>query len=70
MNDDDLRELLQMVSGYDIEDIPDIVWTQRSVTGDPYDNNLNLHIDTFAPSWKVWLYGQDISVEHGPLTFV
>ena len=70
MSDADLRELLQMVSGYNIEHIPDIVWTQRSVTSNPHDNNLNLHVDTFAPSWKVWLYGQDIESEHGPLTYV
>lgn len=70
MDDEQLRGLLRMVSGYQDDDIPALVWTQRAVEGDPLDNNLDLHVDTFHPSWKVWLYAEDIESDHGPLTYV
>jgi hypothetical protein len=34
------------------------------------DINMGLPVDTFMPSWRVWLYAEDIGAEHGPLTFV
>ena len=70
MQDTEVLELLRMVSGYNSKDIPDLVWILRTVRGNAEDNNLNLHVDTFAPAWKVWLYAQDISIKDGPLHYV
>jgi hypothetical protein len=56
--------------GYNVADIPDAVWTLRTVEAAMADANMDLHVDTFMPSWKVWLYAEDIGAEHGPLTFV
>ena len=70
MNNNDLKELLVMVSGYKDADLPTLVWALRESVGNIDDNNLDLHVDTFAPSWKVWLYAEDIGEEHGPLTYV
>jgi glutaredoxin len=70
MNNNDLMKVLRMVSGYGDLDIPDLVWTLREVIGNKHDNNLDLHVDTFAPTWKIWLYAEDITLKHGPLTYV
>ena len=70
MNNSDINALLSMVSGYNYNDLPDIIWELRESIGKLNDNNLDLHVDTFAPSWKVWLYAEDIKDEHGPLTYV
>lgn len=68
--DDEVVALLRMVSGYNRKDIPDLVWRLRTVVGNDDDNNLNLHVDSVLPSWKVWLYAQEIRHEHGPLHYV
>ena len=70
MDEAAVQSLLKMVSGYADADLPELTWKLRSTVGNPDDNNLDLHVDTFAPSWKVWLYAQDIRAEHGPLTYV
>jgi hypothetical protein len=70
MSNDELRDILIMVSGYEAEDIPDLIWELRAVSSIEGDPNLDLHVDTFHPSWKVWLYGEDIEDRHGPFTFV
>eukprot|EP01050_Picozoa_sp_SAG11_P018288 SAG11_NODE_2741_length_3021_cov_3.097536_1_plen_380_part_00 len=63
MDNSDLSQILQMVSGYKMEDIPLAVWTMRAVESSATDINLDLHVDTFAPTWKIWLYGEDIAME-------
>jgi len=70
MNNQELTNVLTMVSGYGPLDLPELVWTLREVVGNANDNNLDLHIDTFCPTWKIWLYAENITMDHGPLTYV
>ena len=70
-----LADLLRMVSGYgDLAEagLPSLDWTLRSVTASAATNDANtdLHVDSCMPSWKVWLYAEDIDASHGPLTYV
>ena len=34
------------------------------------DDNCRLHVDTYMPAWKVWLYAEDVQDRHGPFTLV
>ena len=70
MSNEQVLDLLRMVSGYRDDDLPHLVWELRESVGKNVDNNLDLHVDTVAPTWKIWLYAEDIGDEHGPLTYV
>eukprot|EP00930_Biecheleria_cincta_P069874 TRINITY_DN57553_c0_g1_i1.p1 TRINITY_DN57553_c0_g1~~TRINITY_DN57553_c0_g1_i1.p1 ORF type:complete len:959 (-),score=102.88 TRINITY_DN57553_c0_g1_i1:82-2958(-) len=66
-----LRELMAMVSGYSLSSLPSSVsWELRTTSHIDNDPNLELHVDTFHPSQKMWLAAADINNEHGPFTFV
>lgn len=70
LTNEDVTELLMMASGYDISDIPALNWQLRVVKGDYCDLNLDLHVDTYQPSWKLWLYAEDIDESQGPTSYV
>jgi hypothetical protein len=40
------------------------------VTAQVDDKNTDLHVDSCMPSWKIWLYAEDIDESKGPLTYV
>jgi len=72
--DEGVLRLLRMVSGEDSIGIPEppLVWTPRNVTVQgPTDLQTQLHIDTFAPITKVWVFQDPPGVElsQGPLLF-
>ncbi|CAE7521405.1 unnamed protein product, partial [Symbiodinium sp. CCMP2592] len=72
--DKGVQQLLRMVSGEESEGIPELPlrWQARNVTvQETPDPQSQLHIDTFAPIVKVWVF-QDppgVSLEEGPLLF-
>mmetsp|Transcript_5297 Transcript_5297/g.7798 ORF Transcript_5297/g.7798 Transcript_5297/m.7798 type:complete len:853 (-) Transcript_5297:7-2565(-) len=70
MTNEDLKDILQMVSGYHERHIPQLTWQLRVVEADICDLNRDLHVDTYQPSWKVWLYAEDIDPSQGPLSYV
>lgn len=49
--------------GYRDEDIPALEWAKRDVHAAVADLNRDLHVDTFAPTWKVWLYAHDVEIQ-------
>ncbi|GAB5368066.1 hypothetical protein AAMO2058_001285900 [Amorphochlora amoebiformis] len=70
MTNEDVQELLMMISGFEASQIPDLTWQLRVVEAEGCDLNLDLHVDTYHPSWKVWLYAEDIDESNGPMNFV
>eukprot|EP00939_MAST-03C_sp_MAST-3C-sp1_P000206 g206.t1 len=72
MTNEDLVELLQMVSGYDRDMIPPIAWELRPVyhQNSSHDLNQDLHVDTYHASIKVWLYAENVTSDKGPFTVV
>ncbi|CAJ1334264.1 unnamed protein product [Effrenium voratum] len=70
--DQGVLELLRMVSGEDFEGIPEkLEWQQRNVTMQEADPQSQIHIDTFAPIVKVWVFHDPpgINMSQGPLLF-
>ncbi|CAE7288765.1 unnamed protein product [Symbiodinium sp. CCMP2456] len=72
--DKGVQQLLRMVSGEESEGIPELPlrWQARNVTvQETPDPQSQLHMDTFAPIVKVWVF-QDppgVSLDEGPLLF-
>ncbi|OLP74704.1 hypothetical protein AK812_SmicGene45683, partial [Symbiodinium microadriaticum] len=72
--DEGVQQLLRMVSGEESQGIPELPlrWQARNVTvQETPDPQSQLHIDTFAPIVKVWVF-QDppgVSLDEGPLLF-
>ena len=66
-----LRALMAMVSGFAEETLPlSVSWELRSTSILEGDPNLDLHVDTFHPSQKMWLAVTDIREEHGPFNSI
>jgi len=72
MTNQDLIEILMMVSGYSRDMIPDISWELRPVyhQNSSHDLNQDLHVDTYHASIKVWLYAENVTADKGPFTVV
>ncbi|CAE7365223.1 unnamed protein product [Symbiodinium natans] len=69
-----VQQLLRMASGEESEGIPELPlrWQARNVTvQENPDQQSQLHIDTFAPIVKVWVFQNPpgVSVDEGPLLF-
>eukprot|EP00756_Hemistasia_phaeocysticola_P033839 Hpha_TRINITY_DN16485_c2_g8::TRINITY_DN16485_c2_g8_i1::g.160458::m.160458 len=63
------RALLEMASAGD--PLPaDLSFVERIVTHHPADTQYQLHVDTFHPTVKVWVYDDTTTIEDGPLRVV
>lgn len=60
---------LRAVSGYRHLGASKFSRRFEGVTYDPEDPQLYMHVDTFLPSWKVWLF-ERTTAEQGPFHFV
>ena len=73
VGEEGLHELLRMVSGENNAATvprPPYDWAARNVTVMAgHDFQTDMHVDTFAAAIKVWVFGQGITSEHGPLNY-
>lgn len=64
--------LTRYVGGFDAEPIVCIqtIFGQAAPTGASTDPQTRLHMDTFHPTMKAWLFLEDVAPDQGPFTYV
>ena len=64
------RGLTRYVSSFDADPLVFIQTIFTRVDEDPPDPQTSMHIDTFHPTMKAWLFLEDVAEEDGPLCYV
>jgi hypothetical protein len=64
------RGLTRYVSSFDIEPVVYIQTIFSHVSGRKNDPQTNMHMDTFHPTMKAWLFLHDVEEATGPFTYV
>ncbi len=64
------RGLTRYVSSFDADPLVFIQTIFTQVDQDHPDPQTSMHIDTFHPTMKAWLFLEDVAEEDGPLTYV
>ncbi|GED23420.1 phytanoyl-CoA dioxygenase family protein [Halomonas halmophila] len=70
MKDPAFRRLMRFCAGHLRMPICHAEKVRNGVTDDAPDPQTNLHVDTFQPTMKFWLYLEDVSDRNGPFVFV
>ncbi len=70
VSDQDLKNIMTMVSGLDERELPPLKWVHRPVKHMAGDAQYQMHVDTFHAAYKIWLYKAPTPVESGPLNYV
>jgi hypothetical protein len=64
------RGLTRYVGGFDADPLVFIQTIFTQVDDGPTDPQTSMHIDTFHPTMKAWLFLEDVAEEDGPFTYV
>lgn len=70
MNDPAFRRLMRFCAGHMRLPICHAERVMNGVTDDVPDPQTSLHVDTFQPTMKFWLYLEEVSDLNGPFVFV